>query len=42
MDFRQALALNPSNSLAQQFLDSAVYHEEQIRLQVRTIATVKC
>ncbi|KAF8927026.1 hypothetical protein BGZ52_004934 [Haplosporangium bisporale] len=34
MDFRQALALDPSNSLAQQFLDSAVYHEEQIRLQV--------
>ncbi|KAG0036126.1 hypothetical protein BGZ82_004675 [Podila clonocystis] len=31
MDFRQALALDPSNPLAQQFLDSAV--EEQSRLQ---------
>ncbi|KAG0025397.1 hypothetical protein BGZ81_007206 [Podila clonocystis] len=32
MDFRQALALDPSNPLAQQFLDSAVYQEEQSRL----------
>ncbi|KAG0090275.1 hypothetical protein BGZ92_003289 [Podila epicladia] len=32
MDFRQALALDSSNPLAQQFLDSAVYQEEQSRL----------
>lgn len=40
MDFRQALALDPSNPLAQQFLDSAVYQEEQSRLLVRA-PTVK-
>ncbi|KAG0337619.1 hypothetical protein BG000_005207 [Podila horticola] len=39
MDFRQALALDPSNPLAQQFLDSAVYQEEERRLLAPQEAT---
>ncbi|KAG0348561.1 hypothetical protein BG004_004806 [Podila humilis] len=38
MDFRQALDLDPTNRLAQQFLDSAVYQEEQSRFLAQQTA----
>ncbi|KAF9414024.1 hypothetical protein BGZ94_000543, partial [Podila epigama] len=37
MDFRQALVLDPSNPLAQQFLESACFQEEQSRLLEGTV-----